>query len=122
VARSRVCVPKNAVSIVVSPFIVAKNPVTRNASEAMSKKLKAFAIPMRIKQTHETNNARIDWRDYRNVRIIRIHLRNSYLLHQQQPAVTKKTTSQQTKVKSSVHVHVQACKMNFLVLSIFKKN
>ena len=35
VAKKRV--PKNAVSIVASPFIVAKNPVTRNASEAMSK-------------------------------------------------------------------------------------
>lgn len=110
-------VPKNAVSIVASPFIVAKNPVTRNASESMSKKLKAFAILMRIKQTHETNNARIDWRDYRNVRIIRIHLRNSDLLHQQQPAVTKsntkKTTSQQTKVKSSVHVHVKHVILTF---------
>jgi len=83
----------------------------------MSKKLKAFAILMRIKQTHETNNARIDWRDYRNVRIIRIHLRNSDLLHQQQPAVTKsntkKTTSQQTKVKSSVHVHVKHVILTF---------
>jgi len=73
-------------------------------------------------QTHETNNARIDWRDYRNVRIIRIHLRNSYLLHQQQPAVTKsnaksnaksKTTSQQTKMKSSVHVQVKHVRLTF---------
>ena len=67
---------------------------------------------------HETNNARVNWRDYRNVRIIRSHIRNSDLLYQQQPAVTKsnaksnaksKTTSQQTKITSkcaaSVHVN-----------------
>lgn len=50
-----------------------------------------------------TNNARIPWRDCRNGRIIRSHIRNSDLLHQQQPAVTKsKTTSQQTKITISV--------------------
>ena len=52
-----------------------------------------------------TNNARIPWRDCRNGRIIRIYIRNSDLLHQQQPTVPKsnaksKTTSQQTKVNS----------------------
>jgi type VI protein secretion system component VasA len=76
---------------------------------------------------HETNNARVNWRDYRNVRIIRSHIRNSDLLYQQQPAVTKsnaksKTTSQQTKITSKCAASVHVSKMNFLVLSIFKKN
>jgi hypothetical protein len=51
---------------------------------------------------HETNNARIPWRDHRNVRIIRIHLRNSDLLHQQQPAVTK-SNAKKTSSRSQIN-------------------
>jgi NMD protein affecting ribosome stability and mRNA decay len=48
-----------------------------------------------------TNNARIPWRDYRNGRIIRSHIRNSDLLYQQQPAVTKSNAKSNAKIKTS---------------------
>ena len=48
-----------------------------------------------IKKKHETSNARVSWRDCRNGRIIRIHLRNSDLLHQKQPADAKTSSFKQ---------------------------
>jgi len=50
-------VPKNVVASpsIVSQCIVAKNPYTRNASEAMSKKLKAFTMVNDSDMNHQTN-------------------------------------------------------------------
>jgi hypothetical protein len=75
-------------------------------SSHFQKKIESIRNECPNANTRQINNARIPWRDCRNGRIIRVYIRNSDLLYQQQPTVAKSSRSQQTKVNSCIHVSI----------------
>ena len=81
----------------------------RNKSMHKKRKSKKNWKHLQFRCESNTNNARIPWRDCRNGRIIRIYIRYSGLLYQQQPTVPKSNAESKTSSRSQQTKVNQEC-------------